>query len=263
MALRPLRHQAPRAMRIPVEDDPGLFAGCPQRRLPPAAQECPQRVRQVRILVVHRLRVERRQLVVPLAPVVLQRLGSFGRRDEGSGLTLAASVPRRTTSGQPHVRLPRGQRTQESVQLGFEKRRVGGATRLFPRALDGVVDARDRAASKLAGSLVLRPLPRSIGGSRGYLGRQRLEGWLRQRGGPAYRGWPAALSATLASRTEHSLPGSPGLMPKNPSARYGQDPGNLRASRKSSPSERKCRVLPSIAFRNTRRSDRCCAVNCV
>ena len=133
----------------------------------------------------------------------------------------------------------------------------------FRGALDGVVDARDRAASKLAGSLVLRPLPRSIGGSRLYIGRQRLEGWLRSRGGPAYRGWPAALSATLASRTEHSLPGSPGLMPKNPSAPYGQDPCNLRASRKSSPSERKCRVVPSIDFRNTRRFARCGAVNCV
>jgi hypothetical protein len=39
---------------------------------------------------------------------------------------------------------------------------------------------------------------------------------------------------------------------------YGQGPCSLIVSLKSSPSERKGRVVPSIAFRNTSRSD-CCA----
>src|SRR4051812_42299923 len=44
-------------------------------------------------------------------------------------------------------------------------------------------------------------------------------------------------------------------------ASYGQGPSSLIASLKSSPSERKGGVVPSIAFRKTSRSDCCAAVS--
>src|SRR5216683_3470301 len=44
---------------------------------------------------------------------------------------------------------------------------------------------------------------------------------------------------------------------------YGQGPCTLIVSRKSSPSERKGGVVPSIAFRNTSRSDCCAPVSVV
>ena len=43
----------------------------------------------------------------------------------------------------------------------------------------------------------------------------------------------------------------------------GQVPCALTVSLKSSPSERKWVVVPSIDFRNTNRSALCCAVSCV